>query len=488
MNQMERLEQYSATCAYHFSLSELFTWENRQAMPPDGAPYRQAMMQSFGDLAHAFKTGAQACDLLAWLNENPPEDAIHQAMYRDLRHNLALVDVPADLIAERQRLVAQATLAWEEANHANDARLWLPHVQCMMDNSREIAHAAAPGSHPFEFWLNQYEFDLPLSDLENLFGSLQRDLAALRAVIPANAKLLLPETSWGMTRLLPFCRQLAAAAGYDERIGRWGETRLPFSSIIGPSDVRIAVNFSSPYQAFSGTLHEAGHAVYAAGANPAYHANGLWMPLIGGYDEAMAILWERMIGQSKEFWQFFYPRLQTEFSEFKLYSLDDFLVGFKVVQPSPVRAGADEITYSLHILIRFELEKRFLKGDLAAADLPDAWNQLYERYLGLHPGDDRSGCLQDIHWSLGLVGYFPSYLLGSLMAAQLYAALRNSNVLASVADGDFNSVRQWLAEHCYQQGRLCTPTQILQKATGGSLDAACFVQYLRKKYQESARQ
>ena len=163
------------------------------------------------------------------------------------------------------------------------------------------------------------------------------------------------------------------------------------------------------------------------------------------------------------------------------------LTGFKVIQPSPVRAGADEITYPLHILIRFELEKGLLKGDLKAADLPAAWKQLYKHYLGLQPCDDRSGCLQDIHWALGLVGYFPSYLLGSLMAAQIYAALRKSNVPASMADGDFDSARQWLAENCYQQGRVDTPAQILQKATGGPLDAACFVQYLRRKYQETAR-
>lgn len=482
MNLLERLEKYSAACAYHFSLGELFTWENRQSMPPEGTAYRQMMMQFFGDQAHATRIGSQARELVDQLNENPPVDPIHQAMYRDLQRNLSLANVPSPLIAERQRVIAQATAAWEEANHANDARLWLSQIQRMMDNSRQIAEAIVPDVHPFEFWVNQYEYDLPLQSLELLFVDLRRELVALRSELPSREVARMPEAGWGRERLLPFCQKLAAAAGFDERIGRWGETRLPFSSIIGPRDIRIAVNFSTPHQAFSGTLHEVGHAIYAAGVDPAFHDNGLWVPFIGGYDEAMAILWERMIGQSREFWQVFYPRLQAEFSEFASLSMDEYLAGFKHVCAEPIRAGSDEITYPLHILIRFELEKGLVEGSLRAVDLPDAWKQLYERDLQVRTADDRSGCLQDIHWSLGLVGYFPSYVLGSVMAAQIYRAMHSAGILADMAEGNFQPVRQWLGEHCYLQGRLHTPGQILTKVAGKDQGLDDYLTYLREKY------
>jgi carboxypeptidase Taq len=485
MNLLQKLEQYSAACAFHFSLGELFTWENRQSMPSGGAAYRQSMMQFYGDQAHETRTGGQARDLLAHLEQEPPSDPVHQAMLRELRRNLSMVNVPAALMAERQAVIAQATAAWEEANRANDARIWLPHIQRIMDNSRSIAEYAAPGIHPFEFWLNQYEFDLSLAELDNLFSNLRGELQAILNSLPDRGSgSPLPDSSWGMGRLLSFCKELAGVAGYDERIGQWGETRLPFSAIIGPSDIRIAVNFTDPYRAFSGTLHEAGHAVYAAGAAPAFHDNGLWVPLVGGYDEAMAVLWERMIGQDRHFWKYFFPRLQAGFEEFTQLSFPVFLAGFQHVKPDLMRAGSDELTYPLHILIRYKLEKKMLEGSLAARDLPKAWAECYQRDLQIYPAQDASGCLQDVHWSLGLVGYFPSYLLGSIMAAQLYRVMKVSGVLEPMAGGDFQPVRSWLQEHCYQQGRLYTPTQILTRVTGRQLDHSAYLSYLRAKYLE----
>lgn len=485
MNLLEQLGKYSAACAFHFSLGELFTWENRQSMTPEGAVYRQAMMHYFGDRAHEARTGEHARELLSRLEQDPPSDAVYQAMLRDLKRNLFLVNVPAALMAERQNIIARATEAWEKANLVNDAGIWLPHVQRIMDNSRSIAGYAAPNTHPFEFWLNQYEFDLSLVELDTLFSSLRKELLALLHSHPDRGlKHPVPGSFWGMRRLLLFCQELAGAAGYDGRIGHWGETRLPFSSIISPGDIRIAINFSSPYQAFSGTLHEVGHAMYAAGADPAFHANGLWAPLIGGYDEAMAILWERMIGQDHRFWKYFFPRFQASFGEFAQLSLPDFLAGFQNVKPGLLRAGSDEITYPLHILIRYELEKKLLEGSLAPRDLPEAWAECYARDLQLRPGEDVSGCLQDVHWSLGLVGYFPSYLIGSIMAAQLYQAMHVPDVLEPMADGDFQPVRAWLQEHCYQQGRLYTPGQILTRATGKQLDQGAYLAYLRARYLE----
>lgn len=485
-NKLARLEQYSARCAYAFSLNELFTWENRQILPSKGFSFRDSLAQAYNECDHAWKTGSEAQDLLAWFEENPPQDIEHQAMVRDLRCNLQFSVVPPAWVAERSRIISEATLAWEKANRQKDVRIWLPYVQQIMDNSHKIAECVNDAIHPLEFWIQQQEFGMTLTHLEGLFSDIVKGTAPLlEQNHPTLTLVKKPKTIQGnRQKLLSLCKRIAVLAGYNDQVGTWAETRLPFSSIIGPQDVRIAVNFSSVLSAISGSLHEVGHAVYALGADPKLHQNGLWRPFIGGYDEAMAIFWECMVGQSEEFWSFLFPILCLKFPEFSQWSDKDILSSFFTIDRSPLRVGSDQVTYLLHILIRYRLEKELLTGNLKAADLPEAWKHQYQEVLKITPANDNEGCLQDVHWSLGLIGYFPSYALGSLMAAQIYSAAKRTNVMENITRGDFEPLNLWLANHFYQKGRLETPDQIIRDETGESLNATFLIDHLNQRFVE----
>jgi carboxypeptidase Taq len=284
-----------------------------------------------------------------------------------------------------------------------------------------------------------------------------------------------------------FGEAVAAAIGFDLERGRLDSSLHPFCTGLGPGDCRITARFSTRDFAggFLAVLHEAGHALYEQGLDPAHYGTPMGEPASLGVHESQSRLWENLVGRRRSFWQHFFPRARAVFHEaLQETRLDAFVAGINRVERSCVRVRADEVTYNLHIFIRFELEQALLSADLKVADLPEAWNAAYKAYLGITPGNDVEGCLQDGHWAEGLVGYFPTYTLGNLYAAQLFAAAREQlgDLDAQFARGDFTALLGWLREHIHRHGRRCSPAELVQRATGAPPDWPPLISALKEKY------
>jgi carboxypeptidase Taq len=482
---MKCLEGWFKATAYYFSLRELFTWEVRQTMPSGGVAYREKMAEHFSELEHEHLHGDVSRILLDWFSNHPPVSIEHQAMVRELKRSQRFSAVPAELMALKQTLITKATAMWDVCYRNNDAQPWLELVQQLMDVHREIANYVDDSVHPMQVWIDEYEYGLKLSDLDRYFSEITQVVVPLFEQYPVVQRDMRQLGTADKQQIITFCQNIGRQVGYRDDFGVWGQTRLPFSSIIGPQDVRIAVNVSRLSEAISGSLHEIGHAIYTAYAHPWLHNNGLWRPFIGGYDEAMAIFWERMIGMNEEFWQFLFPFVQKGFPEYQSVTRKKFLKQLNAVHPSLIRTEADELTYPLHIMIRYKLEKQLLGGSLKAVDLPEVWNDLYKKTLGIAPENDQEGCLQDVHWSLGLIGYFPSYTMGGMMAAQIHATAKQAGVVEPVTRGDFQPLLDWLIENCYQQGMTEIPQDTLIRVTGKKLETESYLEYLSMKYGDS---
>jgi carboxypeptidase Taq len=281
-------------------------------------------------------------------------------------------------------------------------------------------------------------------------------------------------------------RRIAAAIGFDFRRGRLDVTAHPFCTAPGPHDCRITTRYEEGYfsGALFGTLHEAGHGIYDQGLPAEYFGLPPGEAVSMGIHESQSRLWENLVGRSRSFWQHFYPPAQQAFPEaLGEVALDDFYFAINDVRPSPIRIESDEATYNLHILIRFELEQALLEGDLSVSDLPGAWNDKYRAYLGIEPANDSEGVLQDIHWSAGLFGYFPTYSLGNLYAAQFFAQADQAlgGLAAQFARGDFAPLRGWLSANIHQQGQRYTAAEIVERVTASPLSHQALISHLRGK-------
>jgi carboxypeptidase Taq len=284
-----------------------------------------------------------------------------------------------------------------------------------------------------------------------------------------------------------FGETVAAAIGFDFDAGRIDVTPHPFCSTIGPGDCRVATRFETRDfgDGFFSTLHEVGHALYEQGTDPSHFGTPMGEPASLGIHESQSRLWENTVGRGLPFWQCWFPQARRVFHDaFRGIKLDDFHFAVNRVQPSLIRTEADEVTYNLHVLIRFELEQALLSGDLAVVDLPGAWNAAYRRYLGIAPANDAEGCLQDIHWSAGLFGYFPTYTLGNLFAAQLFARAREElgTLDEQFASGQFSELLNWLRDRVHRHGRRYRSTSLVERATDSAPSVGPLLASLREKY------
>jgi carboxypeptidase Taq len=287
-----------------------------------------------------------------------------------------------------------------------------------------------------------------------------------------------------------FAEAVANAIGFDFERGRLDTSVHPFCTSLGPGDCRITARFSARDFAggFFAVLHETGHALYEQGLDPDHYGTPMGEPASLGLHESQSRLWENFVGRSLGFWKHFFPRARGVFREaLHDVALEAFVTDVKRVQPSPIRVEADEVTYNLHVLIRFEIEQALLSGDLPPRDLPDAWTSAHRDTLGFTPANDREGCLQDGHWAEGLIGYFPTYTLGNVYAAQLYAAARSAlgDLDDQFARGDFSALLGWLREHVHQHGQRFTAAQLVERVTGSAPSSEPLVESLRSRYPSS---
>jgi carboxypeptidase Taq len=475
------------------SCAGVLGWDERTYMPRAGAELRGDQMALLARLSHEMATDPAVGELLAAVegSELVRSDGAAAANARELRRNYdRAVKLPKALVEELARVTSQAQGVWQEARSANDFPKFLPWLERLVTLKRQEAEAVGYQGHPYNALLDAYEPGATAEEITRVFADLAAELVPLVAAVAESSRK--PDTAvlhrdYPIERQRQFSQAAARAIGFSFEAGRLDETTHPFCSGIGPGDCRLTTRYNPSFfnEAFFGTLHEAGHGLYEQGLPREAFGSPLGEAASLGVHESQSRLWENQVGRGRPFWDHFFPLAQEAFpAALKGATLDEFLFAVNDVRPSFIRVEADEATYNLHIILRFELEQALLTGDLKPADVPGAWNERFQRMLGLDVPDDRRGCLQDIHWSMGGLGYFPTYTLGNLLAAQFMAQARAD--LPGLDDdfrrGEFGRLLGWLRENIHRHGQRYRPSQLCERITGKPLSHRPLVAYLREKY------
>lgn len=480
------------------SCVDILEWDAEVCMPPRGVAHRAEQSALMAGILHDRGTDPRYDELLNVVEGSSlvaDSESAQAVNVRELRREYDRERrLPRRLVEESARVTAVASQVWSDARKQNDFSAFGPFLDRIFALAREEADAVGHNGTRYDALLDYYEPGMTSAQLSQLFARLEVDLSPLVNNLREERRHERPDL---LTREFPLDRQrlfgesIAAALGFDLRSGRLDHAHHPFCTLIGPGDVRIGLRYYARNFArgILGLLHEVGHALYEQGLDPAHYGTPMGEAASLGLHESQARLWENLVGRSEGFWRHFYPQLQHSFDDaLRGVSLNRFRGALNHVDPGVIRVQADEVTYDLHIVIRFELERSLLAGDLFAVDLPHAWSELYARYLGVTPKNDRMGCLQDGHWSEGLIGYFPTYTLGNVYGAQLFAAAEEE--LGSLDDafaaGDFRSLRRWLLENVHRHGQRYTAATIVEGATGSAPDPSALIESLSTRYQTAS--
>ena len=484
--------------------ANVLEWDQEVYMPPGGAEARARQVATLRRVAHERLTDDAVGALL---DDAEPAGDLDEALVRVARRDRArAVRLPARLVAEQAEASGRAKGAWRAAREADDYALFAPHLRRLLDLAVEEADlirplladerggAPAPADARYDALLDAYEPGASTAEVAAVFDALRRELVPLAAEIadrPAPDDSFLRAT-YPEAEQWAFGVETAEAFGYRLDHGRLDRSAHPFTTTFGIADVRVTTRVDERFfpTAFFGTVHEVGHALYEQGVAAELERTPLADGASLGLHESQSRLWENLVARSPAFWDGAYPGLQARFPD-ALGGVDRgaFVRAVNRVEPSLVRVEADELTYHLHVLLRFETERALVAGDLDPADLPEAWNEGMRELLGVAPPSDADGCLQDIHWALGAFGYFPTYTLGTLMSVQLWdAAARDLGDLdADVRAGRFEALLGWLRERVHRWGRALPAGEVLHRATGADLDARPWLDYARRKYTDLYR-
>ncbi len=492
-------ERYDQLCA-HVRETALLTsteaalgWDERTMLPPAGAEYRAEQLTLLARLVHQRKTDPRLGEWLGELAGSPlaadPTSDSGTTIRQLKREYEKQIKLPPSLVEELARTASLAQHAWEQARPKNDFASFRPFLDKMLNLKRAQAEAIGYTHSPYDALLDDFEPAALTSEVAKVLSDLREALVPLVAAIIGSGRR--PDTSI-LKRSCPvesqsqFGREVAAKVGFDFRAGRLDVTSHPFCTQLGPQDCRITTRYDEHFLpgALFGTLHESGHGMYDQGLRAQWYGLPPGDAVSLGIHESQSRMWENLVGRSHAFWRHFFPAAKQRFPQaLGGVALDDFYFAINEVRPSLIRVEADEATYNLHILIRFELELALLTGDLSTRDLPGAWTEKYRKYLDVTPPNDTDGVLQDIHWSAGLIGYFPTYSLGNLYASQFFA--RANADLGGLADqfarGEFQPLLDWLRKNIHQPGQRYTAIELVKRVTGKPLSHAPLIEHLKTK-------
>ena len=477
------------------SCASVLGWDERTYMPKGGAAHRAEQLALLVGMMHERATAPQIGE---WLAEIEGSDRVADPHFeaavnvREIRRGYdRAIKLPKSLVEELARATTLAQQVWAEARAKSDYAAFRPHLQKILDLKRREAAALGTGATAYDALLDDYEPGETSENLNRVFSGLRGELVELVGAIAESGKK--PDESI-LKRAYPIAQQeavgklAAAQIGFDFDRGRLDVTTHPFCSGIGPGDTRLATRYNPHFfsEAFFGTLHEAGHGIYDQGLNAAHCGTPMGESVSLGIHESQSRMWENFVGRSRGFWTHFFPAVQDAFPDALTgVSEGDFYAAVNAVAPSFIRVEADEATYNLHIMLRFEIEQALIDGGLKAEDVPGVWNETFENYLGLTPPDDAIGCLQDIHWSGGGIGYFPTYALGNLYAAQFFERAREEvgDLNAQFAEGQFEPLKNWLTKKIYLQGQRHRASDLVKVVTGKPLSYEPLMRHLRAKYE-----
>ncbi len=478
------------------SAAALLSWDQSTYMPPGGAEARGRQMATLGKLAQEKLVDpaiGKLLDELRSYEESLPFDSDDASLIRVSRRTFEqAVNIPPAFVAEFTQHNALSYQAWTEARPANDFNRVRPILEKTLDYSRKMADFFPGYSHIADPLINFADYGIKASEVSAIFAQLRSELVPLVKAItsqqPADDSCL--KQFYPQQQQLDFGLKVIKKYGYDFNRGRQDLTHHPFMTKFSLGDVRITTRVQEHDlgDALFSTLHESGHAMYEMGINQAYEGTPLASGTSSGVHESQSRLWENIVGRSRGFWEHFYPRLQVEFPEqLSNVSLDTFYRAINIVQRSLIRTDADEVTYNLHVMIRFDLETQMLDGSLSIRDLPEAWHERYENDLGITAPSDQDGVLQDVHWyAFTIGGMFQGYTLGNILSGLYYqsALQAHPEIPAQIQQGQFDTLHNWLRTNIYQHGSKFTAAELTERVTGGPLRIEPYIQYLKTKYGE----
>lgn len=490
--QLEAFRERSALLADLYGAAAVLGWDQQTYMPAAGNRHRANQAAALSRTAHEKLTDDAYGDTLARLTENAGRLSAEDraALRLATRQRDKAVKLPVRLVADLAHAEAEGLATWQEARAGNDFALFLPAFEKMLGLQREKAEVLGYDGHPWDALHDDFEEGSTRTAVEKVFTPLREYTAGLLERMAASGHEpddSVLEREYDERLQEQFGREVISQFGFDFLRGRLDRAAHPFATGFGHDDVRITTRYDRNFLATAifGMFHEAGHGMYEQGIAAEYDRTPLGQAVSLAVHESQSRLWENLVGRSAPFWEFAWPRLSELFPDaLNNVSRTEFHRAVNTVRPGLIRVEADEVTYNLHIMIRFELELALLDGSLEPAGLPEAWNSLYRDALGITPPGAADGCLQDVHWSLGLFGYFPTYTLGNIMSVQLLHAheQQNPDLWDQVREGDFSRLADWLRENVHRHGSLYRPGELLEKATGSGLDAGPYLDYLEGKY------
>ena len=467
------------------------TWDQETTMPAGGGTFRASQISTLASLHHERLISDRYRDLIDQA-ANGSEDPWEQADVREARrlHEKAK-KLPPSLVSELARTTSLAYAAWVAARRDSDFPAFAPWLTRILNLKRRQAECLGIGETPYDALLDEFEEGATQAHLQKVFSRLRPRLTHLLERILESSRQPRSDLLKGhfpAKTQEQLGRQILTAMGFDWDSGRLDRSPHPFCTGLTPSDVRITTRYSEEdfTVALFGMIHEGGHALYEQGLDTERYGLPATTTISLGIHESQSRLWENQVGRSPSFWSHWYPLLQRAFpGQLDSLSLEEFLRGINRVDAGLIRVEADEVSYGLHVILRFELERELLAGNLEVAELDERWNQLMEEFLGVRPPDAASGVLQDVHWSSGLFGYFPTYLIGTIYATQFYQQAHQelSDLEDSIEKGNLSDLRKWLWNRIHRQGKLYQAEELVERVTGEPMNDGQFSDYLTHKYQ-----
>ena len=473
----------------------LLGWDQEVMMPPKAAPLRAEQLAWLSTTSHSMMVDEKMGEVLTAAEAEGFDDEVAAGNLRLIRDAYdKATKKPTDFVERMARHKSKSIISWTKAREENDFSIFRDDLAEMIELCRELAEYLGYEDNPYDALLDIYESGLSVAQVDPLFAGLREALVPLIAAVGECPE---PDMSWVNSNPWPeegqaqLSQGISAAIGFDFDAGRRDKSTHPFCGGSNPDDVRWTTRYdeAEPFGSLYGSLHETGHGLYEQGRprhldfQPAGHADGL------GVHESQSRLWENQVGRSLAFSDWAIPHWAEHFPENMNGVTGEMLWrSVNLVEPSLIRVEADEATYNLHIMIRYEIEKRLINGELGVDDLPDAWDDMYEQFLGIRSPDRTHGVLQDIHWSMGAMGYFPTYTLGNLYSAQLLAAARvdleDGETLEDMwGRGEFEPLLQWMRDKVHARGSILSPAELIEEATGQPPTPQPFIDYLAAKIQ-----
>lgn len=491
MSKLSELKEWFSELKKLKYINNLLQWDQQVYMPDGSNKDRSELIELVSKISHNMLISKKTNDLIRETEKLNDLDIIDLAMIREAKREYEkAIKIPTDLVTELAKTAIIGYKAWKKAREKSDFTLFEPSLNKMIELQKQYADKLDIGPTRYDTLLDDYEPGVTSKWISKIFYKLSGKLKEITKKLMDSEEIpnqLILKKYYDPKKQWDFSLKVIKKLNFDFNIGRQDKSVHPFTVSLSSTDIRITTRIWDEYlpACLFGTIHECGHALYDMGFMKKIHNTNLAGGSSLGIHESQSRLWENYIGRSKEFWSYWYPELQKMFPEnLKNYSEHDFYKSINVVKPSLIRVEADEITYSLHIILRYEIEKLIFEDKVNTSELPQLWNEKTEEILNLIPSNDSKGILQDVHWSGGAFGYFPTYTLGNLYAAQFYndALKKIPNLRNSFSKGDFSILLNYLRENIHQYGKIYHPKDLIKKITGENLNCDYFINYLQEKF------